>query len=62
MADGHIRSLDDPVTAYLPELAGGGYDGVTVRQLLTMTSGVRWNEDYGDPESDVARSLSQPAP
>ena len=60
LKDGSIRSLDDPVTRYLPELAGGGYDGVTVRQLLTMTSGVRWNEDYADPESDVARMLSQP--
>jgi CubicO group peptidase (beta-lactamase class C family) len=52
--DGHIGSLDDAVTTYIPELAGSGYDGVTLRQLLTMTSGVRWNEDYTDPESDVS--------
>ncbi len=57
LTDGHIRSLDDPLTAYVPEMAGGGYEGVTVRQLLTMTSGVTWNEDYADPESDVARML-----
>ena len=55
IADGHIESLEAPITRYLPELAGGAYDGVTVRQLLTMTSGVAWNEDYGDPDSDVAR-------
>lgn len=55
IADGHIESLQTPITRYLPELAGGAYDGVTVRQLLTMTSGVAWNEDYGDPDSDVAR-------
>lgn len=60
---GAIEDLDDPVTAYAPELAGGGYDGVTVRQLLTMTSGVAWNEDYTDPQADVARMLVvEPAP
>ena len=52
--DGHIKSIDDPLTNYIPELKGSGYDGVTVEQLLTMTSGVKWNEDYGDPKSDVA--------
>jgi len=53
--DGFIKSLDDPLTTYIPELKGSGYDGVTVEQLLTMTSGVRWNEDYEDKDSDVAR-------
>jgi len=53
--DGHIRSLDDKVTEYLPQLKGSAYEQVSVRQLLTMTSGVRWNEDYSDPQSDVAR-------
>ena len=52
--DGHIKSMDDPLTDYIPELIGSGYDGVTVEQLLTMTSGVKWNEDYADPKSDVA--------
>lgn len=60
LRSGAIGSLEDPVTRYLPALAGG-YDGVTVRQLLTMTSGVRWNEDYFDPASDVARFLQEPA-
>lgn len=55
IADGHIESLETPIIRYLPELAGGAYDGVTVRQLLTMTSGAAWNEDYTDPRSDVAR-------
>jgi len=54
LRDGSIHSLDDKVTRYLPELAAGAYRDVTVRQLLTMTSGVRWNEDYVDPKSDVA--------
>ena len=50
------------MTRYIPELAGSGYDGVTVEQLLTMTSGVRWNEDYFDPKSDVASMYAKPAP
>ena len=53
--DGFIKSLSDPVTDYIPGLAGSAYDGVTVRQLATMTSGVKWNEDYTDPNSDVAQ-------
>ncbi|MFM8575108.1 MAG: serine hydrolase domain-containing protein, partial [Limnohabitans sp.] len=53
--DGYIRSLDDKVTDYLPQMKGSAYEQVSVRQLLTMTSGVRWNEDYNDPQSDVAR-------
>jgi CubicO group peptidase (beta-lactamase class C family) len=53
--DGYIKSLDDKVTQYIPDLKGSAYDDVSVRQLLTMTSGVQWNEDYEDPKSDVAR-------
>ncbi len=52
--DGYIRSIDDKVSAYIPDLKGSVYDNVTIKQLLTMTSGVKWNEDYADPDSDVA--------
>lgn len=52
--DGAIRSLDDKVSQYIPDLKGSAYDDVSVAQLLTMSSGVRWNEDYEDPKSDVA--------
>ncbi len=55
IADGFISGLNDPVTQYIPALKGSAYDGVTVRQLATMTSGVAWNEDYTDPQSDVAQ-------
>jgi len=61
--DGHIRSLDDKVSDYIAEMKGSAYDQVNIRQLLTMTSGVQWNEDYGDPQSDVARfNNHQPEP
>jgi CubicO group peptidase (beta-lactamase class C family) len=50
--DKYIASLDDPVTKYVKELEGSAYQGVTVRQLLHMASGVEWNETYTDPASD----------
>ncbi|MBN8871805.1 MAG: serine hydrolase [Rhodospirillales bacterium] len=53
--DGAIRSVDDEVCRYLPLLRGSAYEGATVRHLLTMSSGVRWNEDYTDRTSDVNR-------
>jgi len=53
--DGLVASLDDPVTMYIPGLAGSAYEGVSVRQLATMTSGVAWDENYTDPNSDVAQ-------
>ena len=53
--EGHIKSLEDKVSQYIPGLRGSAYDDVTVRQLLTMSSGVRWNEDYEDPKADVAQ-------
>lgn len=46
LADGLIKSLDDPITRYLPELKGGGYDGTTIRQILLMRSGVDYEERY----------------
>ena len=55
--DGAIGSINDPVTKYVPRLAGSAYDGVTVRQVLMMASGVRWNETYTDPASDRRRLL-----
>ncbi len=63
LRDGHIRSMDDKVSDYIPAMKGSAYDDVSVRQLLSMTSGVQWNEDYGDPDSDVARfNNHQPVP
>ena len=52
---GAIASLDDPVTKYAPELAVSAYDGVTVRQVLQMTSGLQFDEDYLKFSSDINR-------
>ncbi|WP_114226511.1 MULTISPECIES: serine hydrolase domain-containing protein [Sphingomonas] len=57
--DGKL-SLDDQVTRFIPEMRGSAYDGVTVRQVLTMSSGAKWNENYSDPKSDVAQMFSRP--
>ncbi len=54
---GYINSLADPVTRYVPSLAGSAYEGVSVRDVLMMSSGVRWNETYTDPASDRRRLL-----
>ena len=54
LKDGYIKSMDDELGDYIPELKDYDYGKVTVRQLLTMTSGIEWNEDYFDPKSDVA--------
>lgn len=51
--DGKLK-LADPVTQHIPELKGSAYEGATVKDLITMSSGVKWNEDYADPKSDVA--------
>ena len=55
--DGYIGSVDDPVTEYLPVLAGSAYDDVRIRDVLRMASGVDWNEDYTDPDADVSREI-----
>jgi CubicO group peptidase (beta-lactamase class C family) len=52
-AEGAIASLDDPVTKYAPALAGSAYDGVNIHDVLTMSSGVAFNEDYLDFFSDI---------
>lgn len=54
---GAIAGLSDPVIRYVPSLAGSAYEGVSIRDVLTMSSGVRWNETYTDPASDRRRLL-----
>ena len=52
--DGYIAAVDESVTDYLPRLKNSSYDESNIENLLQMASGVQWNEDYADPESDVA--------
>ena len=55
--EGFINGIDDPVTQYLPQLERTAYDGVSIRHLLQMASGSKWDETYTDPKSDRRRML-----
>ncbi len=53
--DGLIGSVDDPITRYIPELkVAPAFDGVTLRHLMSMSSGLRFHESTTDPTSDLA--------
>jgi CubicO group peptidase (beta-lactamase class C family) len=54
----YLPDLDAAVCDYVPELLGSGYDAVTIRQVLTMTSGAAWTEDYRDSAGPAARMLA----
>jgi hypothetical protein len=53
--EGFISSIDASVSDYVPELMGSGYQDVSIKNVLQMSSGVRFNEDYGDFNSDINR-------
>ncbi len=55
MDEGVIASLDDPVTKFAPKLIGSAYDGASIRNVLNMASGVTFDEDYLDYDSDINR-------
>lgn len=53
VAEGAIESVSDPVMRYAPRLAGSAYEGTTIRHVLQMSSGARWDEAYWDAASDI---------
>lgn len=55
--DGLFGGVDEIVSDHLPQLRGSAYDGVSIKDVLQMSSGARWNEDYSDPESDMNRFI-----
>jgi CubicO group peptidase (beta-lactamase class C family) len=55
--DGYIQSVDDPLTRYLPEFSGTAFEGVSVKTLMQMTSGVRWSDDQTDAQSERRKLL-----
>ena len=52
--DGFIKNVEESVVTYLPHLIDSSYKDVTIKQVLHMSSGIKWNEDYTDPYSDVS--------
>jgi CubicO group peptidase (beta-lactamase class C family) len=55
ISEGAIGSLEQPISDYVGVEPGSAYDGVSIRNVLQMSSGARWNENYNDPKSDVHR-------
>jgi hypothetical protein len=55
VVEGLIRDIFDPVTDYVPFLKGTGYDNVPIKHVLQMSSGIRFDENYGDFNSDINR-------
>lgn len=53
--EGYIKSIDQTVDEYLPELKGSGYAGVKIKDVLQMSSGIKFDETYSDPNSDISR-------
>ena len=53
--EGLIKSIDDSVSIYLDDFEGTGYEDVKIKNLLQMSSGIEFNEDYADPNSDINR-------
>ena len=53
--EGLIEDINDPIIKYLKDFKGTGYEGVSIKNLLQMSSGIEFNEDYGDPDSDINR-------
>ena len=53
--EGAIGGIEELAITYVPELEGSGYEDVTIKNLLQMSSGIRFNEDYGDFNSDINR-------
>ncbi len=56
LQEGRITSIDDPITKYLPELIGGGYESVSIRHILQMRSGVDYPERYDFAHPGLAAS------
>lgn len=56
--DGYIASVDDPLVKYLPDFAGSAFEGVSVKTLMQMTSGVQWNDDQTDANSERRKMLA----
>jgi len=52
-----LGGIEEPIARYLPALATGAYRDVTLRQVLEMSSGVRWDETYTDPHSQRRQFL-----
>ena len=57
-----IASIEEPIDKYAPRLNGSAYEGVRIKDVLQMSSGARWNEDYSDKDSEIFRLTQATGP
>jgi CubicO group peptidase (beta-lactamase class C family) len=62
LGEGLIKSIDDPIRKYLPELTSPTFDGVSIKHVLQMSSGIQFSEVYTDPESDINKMTTMVPP
>lgn len=55
LAEGEIGGIDEPISDYIRVEPGSAYDGVPIKDVLQMSSGARWSEDYSDPDAEIHR-------
>lgn len=51
--EGKIKSVDQPVGDFIPEFKEGDKAALTIKDVLTMSSGTNWNESYSNPASET---------
>jgi CubicO group peptidase (beta-lactamase class C family) len=47
--DGHIKNIEEAISDYVPELKNSPYNNVRIKDVLQMSSGASWDENYSDP-------------
>ena len=52
--EGLIKSIDEPIVKYIPELQKNGFEKVTIKHLLQMTSALKFSESYFNPFGEAA--------
>lgn len=57
IAEGKISNVNDPITKYVPELIGSGYENIPIKHILQMSSGISFDEGYSNPKSDINELL-----
>ncbi len=57
-----IASIEEPIDKYATGLKGSAYEGVRIKDVLQMSSGARWNEDYSDKDSEIFRLSEATSP
>ncbi len=55
LRENFIKNISDEVDKYVPHLKGCGYEGISIKNVLQMSTGIAFDEDYHNPNSDINR-------